>query len=173
MDKDIDSLYNQHKDLVYSLVWQFIKAKRLPEYHFDELTGVANLSFVVAAHRFCNKSKNQFSTLLCRYIWGHLTTYYHKENREWEKIHKPRERFENKPKPIGKSPIGVWDELSTDSRILINYVLVGELDLEKTVYKKRSSIGYVFRFLRERQWSRKRINRCFKNLKNLWLYFVE
>jgi len=163
---DIETLYLQHKLQIYQMVWHFIEKKQLSKREFDDLLGQANLFFMVAAHRYINKDKAKFTTWLYWQIWGRLTFHHENELRELEKIHKPRERVD-KPSGSIRPPIDWWDELSTDSRILIGYVCTGELDLSKAIKRTRPSIKVVFRFLRDLGWSRKRINKCLRNIGKL------
>jgi len=69
--------------------------------------------------------------------------------------------------PRPKLPIDLMDELSEDSKILITMLFEDEMDFNKLIHESKIGIQYVFRFLRDKGWSRVRIHRCFKDLKRL------
>lgn len=168
--EEINALYKQHENLIYDIIWKTLKSQ--PSLHtqvldFDDFLSVANLSFITAAHRY--RDIAEFTTWIHKNVSKYLQTYIEKENRELEKIYKPRER-NCQPKHNTQPPIDWWEELSEDSRMLISYVYSGELKLDKFINKtKYTSVRHVTRFLRKKKWETKRINRCFRDIKRVLL----
>ena len=165
--EDIEAQYKDCVNLLHKTVWEFISHTGLSPREQEELFSQANLYFMVATQSYNNKD-TKFSTWVRIQVWGRLLKAYVENQREWERRHQPKmkERVRGLyPRP--KLPIDLMDELSEDSKILITMLFEDEMDFNKLIHESKIGIQYVFRFLRDKGWSRVRIHRCFKDLKRL------
>jgi len=165
--EDIEAQYKDCVNLLHKTVWEFISHTGLSPREHEELFSQANLYFMVATQSYNNKD-TKFSTWVRIQVWGRLLKAYVENQREWERRHQPKmkERVRGLyPRP--KLPIDLMDELSEDSKILITMLFEDEMDFNKLIHESKIGIQYVFRFLRDKGWSRVRIHRCFKDLKRL------
>ena len=164
---DIETQYEGCVNLLHKTVWEFISHTGLSPREHEELFSQSNLYFMMAAQSYNNKD-TKFSTWVRIQVWGRLLKAYIKNLREWEKLNQPKMRERQLNLSTGVNPPIDWlDELTEDSKILITMVYEGEMDFDKLVHESRVGIRYVFKFLRNKGWSRVRIHRCFKDLKRL------
>jgi len=165
--EDIEAQYKDCVNLLHKTVWEFISHTGLSPREHEELFSQANLYFMVATQSYNNKD-TKFSTWVRIQVWGRLLKAYAENHREWERRHQPKmkERVRGLY-PRTKLPIDLMDELSEDSKILITMLFEDEMDFNKLIHESKVGIQYVFRFLRDKGWSRVRIHRCFKDLKRL------
>lgn len=165
---ELESQYIECVGLMRKTVWDFIKHMRLDPTEFDDLFGQAYLYFVTAADSY-NSNLSKFPTWVCNHINKRLLKEFNANKKKIQKIYNVAENITL----YTQTPIERLDGLSKDSLRLIVYVRSNELEIDKIIYivngrlRKTSGIKHVFRFLLNKNWSRKRIRTCFKNLEQL------
>ena len=185
---EVEILYSKHLDLIRKVVWEFINLHGLPPSLFEELFSQANLYFMIATIKY-DGAIAEFSTWLYIQIWGRLRSQRKKDIWEWNNLKLYRERYkENTPHThirdgkkknktlmaiASKPPIflDLLDEVSKDTKILLALICKGELDellfTDTGLPERKHGLKYMYRFLREWGWSRKRINICYRNIREI------
>lgn len=161
--------------LLRRTVWDFISYTGLPKHEYDEQFSKANLYFMLACKSY-DSDKSKFSTWVVIQVWGRLLkdlskTRFQKNKTNGNNLLSFNETIADTRYPTARRPnrrfIEMVDELGSDGLALLMLVRSGELDIERLLKGHRNGVKTVFRFLRERGWSRVEIHRSFKEIARL------
>lgn len=165
---NVEFLYIQNQDLIKSIVWNFMRSCGKNPNHFDEYFSQAELFFMEAMNNF-DDDLSKLSTWLSIQIRLRLMRRSITDTRRRRMDGEILRLFPYNS--LNTSLIEILDEISIDGKNLILLYRSGEMDLEE-IYKGKFSSNNrkrpMFRFLKQRGWTRKQIINSFRDIEKIF-----